>query len=182
MTCRERQENENSGVTRDEQLEDENAGVACDEQLENENANESGNDIAVETESKPVAEVRDRVDKPGFRNQVCEDTMETLSGSYTVSSNPSVLNEAPGKNSHLLTRSLMSLLILTTGVHNLDRLRGAFGSLFSRMQPRLGERLDRIRLGMPQGSGSSDSVFSNSEYTEVRPSNPHTPLNHHERK
>lgn len=37
------------------------------------------------------------------------------------------------------------------------------------MQPRLGERLDRIRLGLPRGSDSSLSVLSKGEYTAVCP-------------
>ncbi|KAL2113037.1 hypothetical protein VUR80DRAFT_5634 [Thermomyces stellatus] len=114
------------------------SGQTSHEQLED--GNENGNGSENETE------FNDRVDAPGYRSQICEETMDALTGSYTVTTDPSMINEPPG-------------------VRHLDRLRGAFGNLFSRMQPRLGERLDRIRLGLPRGSDSSLSVLSKGEYT-----------------
>lgn len=43
-----------------------------------------------------------------------------------------------------------------------------------RMQPKLGKRLDRIRLGLANDTNSSLSVFSEHEYTAVCP--PFSPL------
>lgn len=108
--------------------------------------------------------------------------MDALTGSYTVSSSPSVMNEAPGKHpcSHPLAplpspfasqpNATVDLLTWMTALGHLDRLRGTFGTLFMRMQPKLGKRLDRVRLGLANDSNSSLSVFSDHEYTAVRPS------------
>ncbi|SPO03456.1 uncharacterized protein DNG_06139 [Cephalotrichum gorgonifer] len=93
-------------------------------------------------------EWKDRVDDTGFRHQICEETGDALTGSYTLSSNPSMLNEPPG-------------------VRHLDRLRGAFGSLFIKMQPRLGRHLDRIRLGLGNQSTGSLSIFDEDSYTNA---------------
>lgn len=106
--------------------------------------------------------------------------MDALTGSYAVSSNPSVMNEPPSKlflpttHLHFLPPSLSAkrtrrLTDSTIALSHLDRLRGTFGTLFMRMQPKLGKRLDRVRLGLANDSSSSLSVFSENEYTAVCP-------------